>query len=272
MPRPSTVRSACEDTGGEVKATTANGPISVVLNGTMWDGDGLDARATNGPLTLEVPDDYASGVEVSMSRRSPVSCRSPLCPQEWRERSLDHSSMMALGSGPVLVRLGTINGPVDIHGPGDDRPAGVAPASSAARQTSRRSPTAYRRTGALPFLAPSRHNGNAERLVTRRSLIVVVMLRRQRGGSRRAERRRRAAVVRCLARGCPEGSRRSRHPAGHRHERARRRHAGGGRPAARPRAGRVHPLVQSLSPPAADEEDHPGRPAASAQEYRTPAR
>ena len=109
-----------EDSGGQVKATTANGPISVVLNGTMWEGDGLDARATNGPLTLEVPDDYASGVEVSMSRRSPVSCRSPLCPQEWRERSLDHSSMVSLGSGPVLVRLGTINGPVDIQRPGGD--------------------------------------------------------------------------------------------------------------------------------------------------------
>ena len=49
--------------GGDTNVSTQNGPISVRLSGSHWDGK-LDARARNGPLSLSLPDGFASGVLV----------------------------------------------------------------------------------------------------------------------------------------------------------------------------------------------------------------
>ena len=102
-----------EGSRGEFDVQTANGPISVRLDGRRWDGH-LTARASNGPLTLSVPSDYESGVEISSSAHSPWSCRATACRggnRDWDDRS----RILRIGTDPVVVRLSTVNGPVTVH-------------------------------------------------------------------------------------------------------------------------------------------------------------
>ena len=101
-----------EGSRGEFDVETANGPIDVRLSGRRWDGH-LEARAANGPLTLRVPADYQSGVEISSSQHSPWSCRAAACRggnRDWDDRSRS----LRLGVDPVVVRLSTVNGPVTV--------------------------------------------------------------------------------------------------------------------------------------------------------------
>jgi len=98
---------------GEFDVETSNGPIGVTLDGVRWDGH-LTARASNGPLTLNVPSDYQSGVEISSSAHSPWSCRASACRagnRDWDERS----RILHIGADPVVVRLSTVNGPVTVQ-------------------------------------------------------------------------------------------------------------------------------------------------------------
>jgi hypothetical protein len=98
---------------GEFDLETANGPISVDLGGSRWDGH-LTARAANGPLTLTVPSDFQSGLEVSSSYQSPWNCRASVCGQGNRD-SDERSRSLRIGSDPVVVRLSTVHGPVTIR-------------------------------------------------------------------------------------------------------------------------------------------------------------
>ena len=98
---------------GTFDVETANGPIGVRLTGQRWDGN-LTARAGNGPLTLSLPANYQSGVEVSSSGRSPWSCRASACRNatgDWDDRA----RTARFGGGPVAVHLSTVNGPVTIN-------------------------------------------------------------------------------------------------------------------------------------------------------------
>jgi hypothetical protein len=99
---------------GEFDVETANGPIEVRLEGRRWDGH-LTARAGNGPLTLRVPSDYQSGVEISSSQHSPWSCRAAACRDGSGNRDWDdRARMLRIGGDPVVVRLSTVNGPVTV--------------------------------------------------------------------------------------------------------------------------------------------------------------
>jgi hypothetical protein len=98
---------------GQYDVRTANGPIDVRLDGRRWDGH-LDARAGNGPLTVSVPADYQSGVEISSSDHAPWSCRAAACRAGNRDWD-DRSRSLRLGTDPVVVRLSTINGPVTVR-------------------------------------------------------------------------------------------------------------------------------------------------------------
>lgn len=98
---------------GTFDVETANGPIGVRLTGSRWDGS-LTARAGNGPLTLSLPANYQSGVEVSSSGRSPWSCRAAACRNatgDWDDRA----RTLRFGGSPVAVQLSTVNGPVTIN-------------------------------------------------------------------------------------------------------------------------------------------------------------
>jgi len=102
-----------EGSRGEFEVETANGPIDIRLEGRRWDGH-LTARAGNGPLTLNVPSDYQSGVEITSSSHSPWSCRASACrgaDRDWDNRD----RVLRIGTDPVVVKLSAVNGPVTVR-------------------------------------------------------------------------------------------------------------------------------------------------------------
>jgi hypothetical protein len=101
---------------GTMKASASNGPLSVDLDGGSWNGT-LEASTKNGPLTVRVPRDFASGVVVESRGHGPINCRAEGCAQFWRNHDDDNDDeprRIELGSGPVNVRLSTVNGPVTV--------------------------------------------------------------------------------------------------------------------------------------------------------------
>jgi hypothetical protein len=101
--------------GGDIRVRTQNGPISIRLSGSGWDGPGLDARAVNGPVSLRIPDGYRSGALVASAGRSPFRCKGGACSHANRTWD-DDGNRVELGSGPLAVRLSTVNGPVSVGG------------------------------------------------------------------------------------------------------------------------------------------------------------
>jgi DUF4097 and DUF4098 domain-containing protein YvlB len=97
---------------GDVKLRAENGPIAVKLAGTSWNGKGLDAESTNGPLALKMPNNYMSGVLVQTRGYSPFHCSG--C-ETARKDFDDNSKSVQFGTGPTVVRLSTVNGPVSIN-------------------------------------------------------------------------------------------------------------------------------------------------------------
>jgi hypothetical protein len=105
---------------GRSKLRTQNGPIGVTLGGRSWEGDGLDARAVNGPVSLSIPPGYGSAAVVESAGRSPFQCRGEACGSA-RKTWDEDSRRIEVGEGPVLVRVATVNGPVSVRtGAGND--------------------------------------------------------------------------------------------------------------------------------------------------------
>jgi hypothetical protein len=102
---------AFEGGSGTIELQAQNGPLDVRLSGGKWADGSLTATAENGPVRLEVPRGFASGVRVRSSQHSPWKCRG--CGDERRTWD-DSSRSVELGSGPVAVTLSTRNGPVAV--------------------------------------------------------------------------------------------------------------------------------------------------------------
>jgi hypothetical protein len=102
-----------ESNSGKQTVRSENGPVRVSLTGQSWDGSGLEAHATNGPVTLEIPSGYQSGV-VLESEGGPFQCHASVC-SEGRKSWDDDHKRVEFGSGPTLVRVSTVNGPVSVH-------------------------------------------------------------------------------------------------------------------------------------------------------------
>lgn len=100
---------------GKVKAEAQNGPVTIRLKDSEWQGEGLEASTHNGPISLRVPANYRSGVEVVSEGRSPFSCR--ICKSEQRTWDDDGTKRVHFGApgAPVVVRVSTVNGPVSIR-------------------------------------------------------------------------------------------------------------------------------------------------------------
>lgn len=103
-----------EENSGKLDVRTQNGPITVNLDGTNWNGAGMEAHATNGPVTLHVPSGYQSGVVLESDGHGPFSCAASVC-NEGRKTWDDNSKRVEFGSGPALVRVSTVNGPVSVN-------------------------------------------------------------------------------------------------------------------------------------------------------------
>lgn len=100
---------------GTVKLNAQNGPISVRFDNNTWDGS-LDARTQNGPLSLRLPRDFRSGLVVESNGHGPVSCRGEACREARRtwDDDDDRHRRIEIGSGPTVVRMSTVNGPISV--------------------------------------------------------------------------------------------------------------------------------------------------------------
>lgn len=96
-----------DDAGGDVRGRTTNGPLEVHLTGTSWDGRGLDAETTNGPVTMSIPASYSAHLETGTSN-GPMSIGFPIT----IEGQLTRHIATDLGSGGPTVRAVTTNGPL----------------------------------------------------------------------------------------------------------------------------------------------------------------
>ncbi|HSC44430.1 MAG TPA: hypothetical protein VLC94_01305 [Candidatus Acidoferrum sp.] len=103
-----------EENSGKLDVQTQNGPLTVDLEGTAWTGAGMEAHANNGPVTLRVPSGYQSGVILESDGHGPFSCSASVC-NEGRKTWDDERKRVEFGSGPTMVHISTVNGPVSVQ-------------------------------------------------------------------------------------------------------------------------------------------------------------
>jgi hypothetical protein len=98
---------------GNVRLISSNGPVTIEIESSVWTGGGLEARSTNGPLSLRVPDGFLSGIAAETKGRTPYRCEADICGTviETSDRS---TRRIALGRGTEEVRISTSNGPLTI--------------------------------------------------------------------------------------------------------------------------------------------------------------
>ncbi len=102
---------------GAVKLTSTNGPIAVTLTSADWSGGEVQAHTTNGPVSLRIPHDFRSSVVAESEGHGPVSCRGERCPS--MRADVAHGEPLPrriqLGSGPSVIHVSTVNGPVAVR-------------------------------------------------------------------------------------------------------------------------------------------------------------
>jgi DUF4097 and DUF4098 domain-containing protein YvlB len=99
---------------GTARLNAQNGPVTVKLRGTSWDGN-IEAHTQNGPASLRIPANFRSGVVVESDGHGPVSCRAAACREARRTWDDEDNRKIELGSGPTVVRMSTVNGPVSVR-------------------------------------------------------------------------------------------------------------------------------------------------------------
>ncbi|MGC2769398.1 MAG: hypothetical protein WB607_28130 [Candidatus Acidiferrum sp.] len=102
-----------EENSGKQNVRMENGPLTLSLSGDTWSGSGFEANTRNGPVTLQVPSGYKSGVILESEGHSPFRCDSSVC-SEGRKTWDDDHKRVEFGSGPTVVRVSTVNGPVSV--------------------------------------------------------------------------------------------------------------------------------------------------------------
>lgn len=99
---------------GKIDLRTHNGPVGVSLEGRSWSGTGLEAHAVNGPVTINIPQHYESGVVVESQGNGPFSCRAEVC-AEGRKTWDNEQKRVEFGSGPAVIHVSTVNGPLSVR-------------------------------------------------------------------------------------------------------------------------------------------------------------
>jgi DUF4097 and DUF4098 domain-containing protein YvlB len=95
---------------GSVHGRTVNGGLSVELTGQRWDGDELSVSATNGGISLAMPENYSARLE-TRTVNGRVSIDFPVA----IEGKIDRELSVDIGSGGPLVRATTTNGGVSVR-------------------------------------------------------------------------------------------------------------------------------------------------------------
>jgi hypothetical protein len=96
--------------GGDVSGRTVNGGLHVRLAGAGWEGAGLDARTSNGGVSLAVGEDYRGHLETG-TVNGDIDADFPVTMQGRISKSL---TLDLAGGGPPL-RLHTTNGGVRLR-------------------------------------------------------------------------------------------------------------------------------------------------------------
>ena len=97
--------------GGDVHARAQNGPLTVKLDGSRWEGAGLDAETMNGPAHLLIPEVYNARIEFG-TVNGPMSVGFPIT-VTLNGRVRDRIST-TLGNGGPPIRVMTTNGPMTV--------------------------------------------------------------------------------------------------------------------------------------------------------------
>jgi hypothetical protein len=98
--------------GGDVHASAQNGPLTIDLQGTRWEGTGLDAETQNGPADLRIPDNYNAKIEFG-TINGPLDVDFPVT-VTLSGRVRDRIST-TLGNGGPPIRVVTTNGPMTVR-------------------------------------------------------------------------------------------------------------------------------------------------------------
>lgn len=97
---------------GRVKGETVNGGITMDLDGSSWQGEGIDLETVNGGVTVSVPASYSARVEAATVHGGLNSDFASSQVEGHRSRK---SLNLTLGSGGPLVKLQTVNGGVRVR-------------------------------------------------------------------------------------------------------------------------------------------------------------
>ncbi len=95
---------------GSVRGRTTNGGVTVDLEGSSWQGSGLDLETTNGGVRLRVPESYNARLEASTVHGG-MQFDFPVTVQGRMRRQLTTD----LGSGGAPIRVATTNGGVTVQ-------------------------------------------------------------------------------------------------------------------------------------------------------------
>jgi hypothetical protein len=93
--------------GGDVTCGTTNGGIKVVLDGDVWKGEGLDIHATNGGISVAMPEGYSATLDASTTNGG-ISVDHRI-----RLQKKSHGKLSGtIGDGGPTIRARTTNGGV----------------------------------------------------------------------------------------------------------------------------------------------------------------
>jgi hypothetical protein len=94
---------------GDVRGHTTNGGVEVELDGSSWQGEGLDVQTTNGGVNVRIPEHYSAQFEARTSNGG-ISLDVPGAVRRSSRRDI----VMQLGSGGAPIRVQTTNGGVRV--------------------------------------------------------------------------------------------------------------------------------------------------------------
>lgn len=97
------------DIGGDVRARVQHGPLHVELSGRQWQGAGLDAEATHGPLVLRIPRDYGAQLELG-AEHGPFDIDFPITLTRFDKSRIETT----LGAGGPRIRAFAAHGPLAV--------------------------------------------------------------------------------------------------------------------------------------------------------------
>ena len=95
---------------GNVRGRTSNGGVDVDLDGSTWNGQGLEVETQNGGVRMSIPANYSARLETG-TVNGRMNIDFPVTVQGQMTRRIEAQ----LGSGGPLIKVQTNNGGVDIR-------------------------------------------------------------------------------------------------------------------------------------------------------------